>query len=341
MTKRTTSWSLAAIIGAGLSLTAIPTADAQTTWRMHSQFNEARPEARWIEEFAANVRTKTDGQLIIEPYHGGSLGLSDADILRTLPSGAVEIVMTIAENLGRDGPEIAFIYNTGMIKDDHDHFQVEPVLREIYAEFFDSRDIEMIGVMQPTLFPLNVMCRDKPVASLDALRGLKLRVFSRTLADTFAEFGVAAQIIPQNEMYVAMQTGVVDCAVYGYNSARTISLNEVANYASFFGTYAAAPYPVLVNRQAWNRLSAEHQAAVKAALDEMTAKTRALATDVSLEDEARAQFEAGGFTVLDPFPVEDQEALQRASFEVANRVAEQSGPAVTANLQRVLEGLGL
>lgn len=339
---RTTRWALAALAGAAMTLATLPAAvEAQTTWRMHSQWNEARPEAQWLEMFSQKVAERTDGELMIEIYHGGSLGLADADLLRTLPAGAVEIAMTIAENFGRDGPEIALIYNTGMIKDEVDHFRAEPALQEIYEEFFAGHDIVMAGSMQPTLFPLNVLCRDRAVDSLETLRGLKLRVFSRTLADTFGEFGVAAQIIPQSEMYVAMQTGVVDCGVYGFNSARTISLNEVARYASFFGTYAAAPYPVIVNRAAWEGLTDAQRAAVTEALDEMSEVTRAMATDVSLEDEARDEFVAGGFTVLDAFPVEDQEALQRASFEVAERLVERAGPVAQENLRRVLDALGL
>lgn len=319
---------------------AVPAA-AQTTWRLHSQFNEARPEARWLDELAAKVKERTNGQLIIQPFHGGSLGLRDADLLRTLRAGAAEMAITIVETQGRDAPEVAFIYNTGMIKDDKDHFRVEPVLQEIYREVFEGRGLVVAGTLQPTLFPLHIMCRDRPVNSLAALRGLKLRVFSRTLGDTFGAFGVAAQIVPQNEMYVAMQTGVIDCAVYGYNSARTISLNEVARYGAYFGTYAAAPYPVLVNRSAWDRAGPQLQRAVTEALAEMSEKTRALATDTSLEDQAQAEFRAKGFTVLEPFPTADQVALQRASFEVANRIAKDYGAAVEANLKRVLAGLGL
>jgi len=57
-------------------------------------------------------------------------------------------------------------------------------------------------------------------------------VWSKDQVDTFERLGVSAQIIPQTEMHVALRTGVVDCAVYPALFAHTVSLQEVAKYAS-------------------------------------------------------------------------------------------------------------
>lgn len=57
-------------------------------------------------------------------------------------------------------------------------------------------------------------------------------MWSKDQVDTFERLGVSAQIIPQTEMHVALRTGVVDCAVYPALFAHTVSLQEVAKYAS-------------------------------------------------------------------------------------------------------------
>ena len=325
-----------------LGMTAFPFVSAQAAeWRMHSQWSEKRPEAGWLNEFAEKVKARTNGDVDITVYHGGSLNLKDADLLRTMPSGGVEAAMTIAENFSRDAPEIANIYVTGMIKDPEDHFAVAPVLKEIYSDYFAKNDIVMVGSMQPTLFPLQILCSDDAVNNLASLKGKKLRVFSKDLLQTFRYFDVAAQILPQSEIYLGMQKGVLDCAVYGYNSAKSVSLHEVAKYGSYFATYAAAPYPILVNKDAWEALSDDNRKAVMAVADEMYEKTAEMATDYSLEESAKEEMVGKGFKVLDSFPTDDQQQIQKQSFIVARELAAEGGKAAEENLNKVLDALGL
>ncbi|TDA93150.1 C4-dicarboxylate ABC transporter substrate-binding protein, partial [Halomonas marinisediminis] len=84
--------------------------------------------------------------------------------------------------------------------------------------------------------------KGEPVRTLDDLRTKKLRVWSGDQVETFTKLGVAAQIVGQTELYVALQTGVVDCAVYPALFAHTISLHEVTDYASYLYPVAGVPY---------------------------------------------------------------------------------------------------
>ncbi len=49
--------------------------------------------------------------------------------------------------------------------------------------------------------------RDEPIRTIEGLKSKKLRVWARDQVETFTRLGVAAQIIPQEDMYVAMKTG--------------------------------------------------------------------------------------------------------------------------------------
>ena len=93
------------------------------------------------------------------------------------------------------------------------------------------------------------------------------------MVDTFKRLGVSAQIIGQTEMYVALKTGVVDCAVYPALYAKTVSLQEVTGFASYLYPIAGLPYVLGASEQQWNSLPASMQSAVKKAADDVMKET--------------------------------------------------------------------
>ena len=75
---------------------------------------------------------------------------------------------------------------------------------------------------------------------------------------TFKALGVAAQIVPQNELYSALQTGVIDCALYAARFAQSVSLHEVAKHATYTGfPFPPVPYVIMVNQAKHAALPAE------------------------------------------------------------------------------------
>ena len=85
-----------------------------------------------------------------------------------------------------------------------------------------------------------VHCK-KPANSLNELEERKLRVWSAHLVDTFTRLSISAQVIPQNDMYMALQTGVVNCAYYLSTVGETVSFNEVTDYEAYLHPWAASP----------------------------------------------------------------------------------------------------
>ena len=123
------------------------------------------------------------------------------------------------------------------------------------------------------LLKASIFCREEPVSSLEKLRTKKLRVWSNDQVQTFTKLGVSAQIIGQNDLYVALQTGVVDCAVYPALFAHTISLNEVTKYASYLYPVAGVPYVLGASKSAWDSLSDGERQAVSTAAERVWART--------------------------------------------------------------------
>ncbi len=313
-----------AVLLLGLT-TTIATAQADAvTLNFHSGLAQSRPEAEHIEAFASLVEEKSGGDLKIEVYHAGALGLKEADILRTLQRGMVDMALLYGEYYTRDAPALASVYAQGAITEADQHLDILPVIKEMYDDGFAKWDIHTVGGVVAPIFDVGLHCKE-PVDSLEDLQGKKVRVWSRHLVDTFDELGIAAQVIPQNDMYMALQTGVVDCAYYLSTVAKTVSLQEVTEYESYLHPWAAAPWIFGISERALGRLDDKQRQALEEAGQEIWATTRDLAVDPEREALARKERESLGITVLPPFSDADVDAFVTAAWSAWKAMAENAG----------------
>jgi TRAP-type C4-dicarboxylate transport system substrate-binding protein len=322
--------TLCMMLGGGVLALAATTmhgapAHAETTLKMHSQIVESRPEAQWLNKFAERVAEKSDGKLKINVFHAGSLGLKDPDLLRILKGGAVDMAMLYGGYYTRDAPGLAAVYVQGAIREPEQHMQLLPTVRNIYEEAYADWNIETVGGVVSPVFDVGIHCKS-PVNTLEELEGKKLRVWAAHLVDTFTRLDVAAQVIPQNDMYLALQTGVVDCAYYLSTVAPTVSLHEVTEYEAYLHPWAAVPWMFGVSQKAWAGLSDEQRDILREAGEEIWQETREAAVDPEREAKARAEREELGVTMLEPFSDEDVSKFVAASKKAWRELAEKAGP---------------
>jgi TRAP-type C4-dicarboxylate transport system substrate-binding protein len=294
------------------------------TLTFHSGLAQSRPEAEHIEYFANLVEEKSEGELKIDVYHAGALGLKEADILRTLQRGMVDMALLYGEYYTRDAPALASVYAQGAITEADQHLDILPVIKEMYDEGFAEWNIHTVGGVVAPIFDVGLHCKE-PVDSLEDLQGKKVRVWSRHLVETFDELDIVAQVIPQNDMYMALQTGVVDCAYYLSTVAKTVSLQEVTQYESYLHPWAAAPWIFGISESALEKLSDNQRQALEEAGQEVWALTRELAVDPEREDLARQEREELGITVLEPFSDADVETFVTAAWSTWQQMAENAG----------------
>ncbi len=308
------------------------------TLKFHSGLSQSRPEAEHIERFAELVDEKSGGELQIEVYHAGALGLKEADILRTLQRGMVDMALLYGEYYTRDAPALASVYAQGAITEAEQHLEILPVIKELYDEGFATWDIHTVGGVVAPIFDVGLHCKE-PVDSLSDLEGMKVRVWSRHLVDTFDALGISAQVIPQNDMYMALQTGVVDCAYYLSTVAQTVSLQEVTEYESYLHPWAAAPWIFGISERTLERLDDNQRQALEEAGQEIWVTTRELAVDPEREALAREERESLGITVLPDFSEEDVNTFVTAAWSTWRTMAENSGDEGVAYYNTVTQAL--
>lgn len=316
---------LCGIISAiGVAAFSTQTQAAEFEWRLNVNTNEARPSSKVMKAWAERVEQKSNGRMKITVSYANSLGFAEADVPRVLKSGGVEFSQVYAGYYGRDMPEIGIALPQGVVLSQQEMVKLMPPLMDIYTKEYAKWDITVIGWVNDTIYDLSVFCKDK-VDSLAAMKGKKVRVWSKDQVDTFAKLGVPAQIVPQNELYLALQTGVIDCAVYVAGIAKTISLQEVTKFALPLHTYTAVPNAIGVSNRHWSRLPKDLQAVVLEAGKWMDETSRPTLLDNTLEIAAKKEFtDSKQVTFLPPLSKADQTAF----FNAANEVWEERAKSV-------------
>ena len=310
------------------------------SWKLNNNFAPVRNETRQLHAFAADVDALSKGRLKLVVHDGGALQLRDADIMRWLPTGAAEVGVLSASFIGRDAPEINAAYVQGSVGSAAEHVRALPALESIYREAVGKWQMVPVGFMAFPVFNAHVFCRDEGVNNLAALRKKKIRVWSKDLVDTFGRLGVASQIIPQNELYVALRTGVVDCSLYPARLAGSISIQEVTKGAAYLFPVAAMPYVIVVHESKWRTLPPDLQKAMTDAAAKLYENTKRTEDDAAAEKAAAEKLGAGGVKFAGDFPDADRKAFMEAASVTWDELARSAGGKAVDYRREVLKALG-
>lgn len=325
----------AALVGA-LTVTGGAAIAAPVEWKMHVVWVPSRPEAVSMKEFADKANELSAGTLKISVFDSGSLGVKDPDMLRVLPSGStIQAAGLSPAYLTRDLPELPYALPVGVLPAPDDALKVAAPLEKIYREIYARHGIRLLGLVTSPVRNSHIWCKE-PINSLSGLKGKKVRVWGKFQVDTFSKLGIAGQIVPQNDMYLALQTGVVDCAAYALAFGKTISLQEVAKNVAYLHPYSEAPLAVIVSESSYNALPEKARRALDEAGKWIMARTEEqFRQGAVLEQQAAADMKAAGVTVMADFSKEDQDAYRKASIEVWLAVSKSLGARGVANYEAV------
>ena len=185
---------------------------------------------------------------------------------------------------------------------------------------------------------LLVVSKD-PVASLDELRKLKFRHYSKAGIRACSELGVSTQVIPSSELRLALQTGVVDGAMYGAPCILSQSLDEVTCRASFVGALTLSPRGISADAAKWANLPADLQQAMIDVGDEMFEESMARWREEEIYNAAAAELTESSYKILEPFPLEDRLQIQPAILKVWREDVEKISPQALEYYDRIVAAL--
>lgn len=198
---------------------------------------------------------RTGGQVRVEYRTLSELGLRPFEHLRTLQSGAFDL-MTIGTSfvagddpvmIGHDIPGVSLSFEDIRLAVD----AWRPILEQRFAEAHGAR------VLSAAPFPPQIFfCRGN-IETLDDFRGKRIRVASGVAADLAQGMGGVAVTLAGPEVYAALQRGVIDCGVSGTVFANSNSWFEVSDTVFPLPLGGYAVFVHVIREATWQSLSEE------------------------------------------------------------------------------------
>ncbi|MCD7845886.1 MAG: TRAP transporter substrate-binding protein DctP [Oscillospiraceae bacterium] len=253
-------------------------------WSMSTSQIDNNWYALLMDEFAAEVESRTDGHITITVYHNNTLG-SPEDIYNGMVNGTIDVVNLGMSQAGsfpvNDITQVPFLCE--------DPYEALAVLNALYdagymTEYTDN-GFQLLS-FHPT--DIQMIClTDTQVESISDFSGLNIRVNSGSIVKAVEAFGATAVSITTTEVYMSLSTGVVDGAVSSPSAMLSFAFNDACDYLYEVPLAIGCNY-LCVSDLSWNQLSDELKAVVQEVADEIQEKY--MVENIDAMNEAIAAF---------------------------------------------------
>lgn len=177
----------------------------------------------WI----AAVNRDSNGTVEIKYYGGGVLG-NAGNMYDSVLTGAADIGWALLGSVpGKfvksSVVELPFGYDTGEIG--------ATALWRLYAKGLIASDFDQVKLFGLTAWPgAEVQTKSKKVETLEDMKGLKLRAQGRWQAATVSAFSATPVSVPVDEVYQALDRGIIDGTWSSLVLTGQFRVDEIAHY---------------------------------------------------------------------------------------------------------------
>ncbi len=207
----------------------------------------------WTETLPA----ASNGDIAVALTTHNQMNLGVGDVYRLLGDGVYDVAMTVADYAVADAPELEGldVPLLALTADDARAMvdAARPMVSDIYRDRFNSH------VLAIAPYPPQVVFCNAEIASLDDLKGLKVRASGRMTAKFLEALGAEGVNVSFSEVPGALQKGVVDCAVTGAGSGYSAGWWEVSTHLLPIPLGGWDSVVTAMNLDKWNSLTAETQ----------------------------------------------------------------------------------
>ncbi|MCG8693646.1 MAG: TRAP transporter substrate-binding protein DctP [Minwuiales bacterium] len=241
-------------------------------WRLSTSYQPGSDGHEGSLDFAQRVKDKTNGRINIEVYPANQLG-DWVEVYEQVMNGAVEMTMgavpsTFDSRLAID----SFPYAVTDYAEAQKAYSPGGYLYEIVDEIVAGQGVKILSTwakgMGGGAFAETVPNPYDP----NAKQGMKLRVWPGgvTARALMERFGYSVTMIPWDEVYTAMQTGVVEGVIGGNPELTVTNFLDITKMYIQYNNHFENHY-IMMNRDLFESLPSEDQAAIlQVAIDIMS-----------------------------------------------------------------------
>ncbi len=295
--------TFAAALVAACSLVFTAAIDAQTpkVIKLSHQFPASTGDTgdfrdQLARKFAAEVEKRTNGQLKIEIYPSSSL-MKTFSQFGAIRKGTLDMSVLPLAYGGGEVPEVNLGLMPALVTsyDQGLRWKSAPIGKE-FEKILDDSGIKILTwVWQAG----GIASKTTPIVAPDDAKGMKIRGGSKEMDLMIKGAGGAVTNVPSNEIYNAMNSGVLDAALTSSTSLISYRLSENSKAVTTARDKAIwfMLEPLVISKDTWNKLTPEQQkimVEVGASLEPF-AKQSAMADDLRLAE----VFSKAGAKVVD------------------------------------------
>lgn len=262
VTTKATRLTLKVALATGISAVAVTSAYAQdVTLRGASMFDNDHAFTKTMVEFADLVDEYYDGDVTFDLRLNGELGV-EKDYVNFLQQGvAIDYTIMAPSNMAKFAPSIPLMDMPFLFRD-LDHWNTvlsSDAFAPLEAELAENADIMIIGY---TGGGVRNLVSSEPIGNLEELAGHKMRVMGAPIqAQIFAALTAAPSAIAYNEVYNAIQSGVIAGFENEAASIQNLKFYEVAPNVTLT-KHTITVRPIVMSGKTFRALPEDLQAAV-------------------------------------------------------------------------------
>ena len=229
-------------------------------WNIHPA---GYPNSDAIDQFAAEVAEKTDGEITVKVYHGGVLG-SQPDAIEQIRLGAIDFGQFSLGPMGQSIPETNVVSLPFIFKSIPQMYELmDGEVGDAIGAGMEKKGIVALGWYDAGA--RSFYNSQKAINTPADVEGLKIRVMNNDLFVGMVEsMGGNATPMAFAEVYQSLKTGVVDGAENNPPSYESVNHYEVAQFYSLT-EHLIIPECLCMSKVSWDKLSDEQKEIVKAA----------------------------------------------------------------------------
>jgi len=258
---------LNSLVAGLLALGGTAQADTPSSMRIAGNFSSNTKHVDQIEKpFFTNLPRIMGATMSINYNPMDTVGVQAADALRMLRSGTFDVMSVQIGMASRDDP---FFEGIDLIGVSTNLVDLRKAV-DAYRQVFDERLQKRFNAKVMTLWPFGpqVFYCNKPIKTVDDIKGLKVRSFTPSMAALIQSLGATPVTLQFSEVYPALQRGVADCGVTSPTSGNAGKWPEVTSHflpLSVSGSVQGH----FMNLDYWKKLSPEMQTRLLAAFRNM------------------------------------------------------------------------
>lgn len=228
-------------------------------------FPPTAPPAQQLQRWADSVKAATNGQLTIRIYPSETL-LKAPDIMNGVKAGSADI-----------GASFPYQYTAGQellnllsqLIRGSDYTSTLEIFNDFWSKYNDLlssqfKDYKLLWTIP--IHPNLLFTIDKPVRTLDDLKGLQIRIPSAGAADIFKQLGATPVSMSTSDWIVSLDKHTTDGGATSIGSVSDYNIGAKLKYCTEFGS-GPGIFFVVMNNDSYNKLSPALQQALDGTLE--------------------------------------------------------------------------